>query len=353
MFYKEFYDNAPDMFISVNYLTQKIIKVNQACLDTLGYTHDELLSLHSVAEIYHPDCNEARREMMENYKKVGNLKDIELILLHKTGRKIYVSFNIKAVKDSSDNILYSLGIYRDISKLVKDREKIKYLNDQLNMKNDEQTMLFHILSHDIQSSIRIIQHSTQWLLEEEKNLPSSTLKYIFMLKNASKQVFDVSHKLVKLYESDILEDLSLISFDTIVEEIKTRLVLFKNFDVHINVDKSFYKTYRFLLTEVLYNLISNAVKHHESLSTANIVVNATTQENDILIEVKDDGPGIPEKLHKNIFEPYKQFNPNDGTQGFGLGLTIVKKILTKFNSHIEIISELNKGTTFKFKWPIF
>lgn len=174
-----------------------------------------------------------------------------------------------------------------------------------------------------------------------------------MLKNASKQVFDVSHKLVKLYESDIPEDLSLINFDTIVEEIKTRLVLFKNFNVHINVDKSFYKTYRFLLTEVLYNLISNAVKHHKSLSTANIVVNATTQENHILIEVKDDGPGIPEKLHKNIFEPYKQFNQNDGTQGFGLGLTIVKKILTKFNSHIEVVSELNKGTTFKFKWPIF
>ena len=83
MFYKEFYDNAPDMFISVDHLTQKIIKVNQACLDTLGYNHDELLSLNSVAEIYHPDCNEVRKEMMENYKKVGNLKDIELILLHK------------------------------------------------------------------------------------------------------------------------------------------------------------------------------------------------------------------------------------------------------------------------------
>lgn len=122
-FYKNFYDNAPDMFICVDRISQKIIECNQACSDKLGYTKEELLNMESVARIYHQDCYEDRLRMVELYDRTGVVNDMELILLNKWGDKCYVSLSLKAVKDEDDRVLYSRGIFRDITRLIEKRKK--------------------------------------------------------------------------------------------------------------------------------------------------------------------------------------------------------------------------------------
>lgn len=111
------------MFICVDRISQKIIECNQACSDKLGYTKEELLNMESVARIYHQDCYEDRLRMVELYDRTGVVNDMELILLNKWGDKCYVSLSLKAVKDEDDRVLYSRGIFRDITRLIEKRKK--------------------------------------------------------------------------------------------------------------------------------------------------------------------------------------------------------------------------------------
>jgi signal transduction histidine kinase len=109
-----------------------------------------------------------------------------------------------------------------------------------------------------------------------------------------------------------------------------------------------------LLHRLVLNLLDNALKHAPSGSTIHVRVDATDQN--VLIDVDDEGPGVPPELRDRLFERFvhgvQSTTPNDnrahGT-GAGLGLAIVKRILEAHNSDIKLISGENKGSCFRFR----
>jgi len=326
------------MFVSVNALTEKIIECNQALIDTLGYTKEELLNLDSIAELYHPESLSIREEV---------------ILRKKTGEKLYVSFSVTAVKDKEGKILYSRGIWRDISRLIEKRQKLNKLNETLKAKNEQQATLFHILSHDIQSPIRTVEHLSQWILEDKgNNLTATSLENLSMLRVVNKQSYRLTQDLVSLFINDLREVPSIFNLSRTMETIKRRVFLPDGFKITILSSITSFKTFNFLLTEVLYNLISNAVKHHHNFQEGEIKVEVEDQGKQILIKIGDNGPGIIENLKKDIFEPLKKFHA-DNVEGYGMGLAIVKKIIDQVGGKVDFASMVGKGTTFKLLWPIF
>ena len=108
------------------------------------------------------------------------------------------------------------------------------------------------------------------------------------------------------------------------------------------------------LTQILNNLISNAVKFTDC--AGKIEVNITTIKRNaelirLLFEVADTGIGIPENKQDIIFEPFLQANNNITKRygGTGLGLAIVKKLIGLHGSKLKLQSEENKGSTFSFE----
>src|SRR3546814_19663382 len=146
------------MFVSVNALSEKIIECNQAVIDALGYTKEELFALDSIAALYHPDYLSTRDDIIREYRQKGIVKDTEVILRRKSGEKLYVSFNVTAVKDKEGNIFYSSGFWRVITKLVEKRQKLSKINKTLREKNKQQETLFNLLSHNIKSPIKTFQN---------------------------------------------------------------------------------------------------------------------------------------------------------------------------------------------------
>jgi signal transduction histidine kinase len=108
--------------------------------------------------------------------------------------------------------------------------------------------------------------------------------------------------------------------------------------------------YRLPLQQILYNLVNNAIKHHDKKSGL-IRVDIEDAGNAYLFSVSDDGPGIDPQYHQKIFEMFQTLKPRDQKEGSGMGLAIVKKILTTCGGRIVVESEPGKGTTFKFTWP--
>ncbi|PKF72399.1 sensor histidine kinase [Chryseobacterium sp. PMSZPI] len=104
-----------------------------------------------------------------------------------------------------------------------------------------------------------------------------------------------------------------------------------------------------LMETIIKNLCENSVKYGSSI--VKIKINNTP--NNLEIEISDNGSGIENKELKNIFEKFYRIQSNNihNTKGLGLGLYIVKKIITKYNGKISVFSQLKTGTTFKITIP--
>jgi PAS domain S-box-containing protein len=103
------------------------------------------------------------------------------------------------------------------------------------------------------------------------------------------------------------------------------------------------------LKQILYNLISNAVKFSPDAATINI--NARALDEAIEVSVVDQGIGIDPKDHELIFEEFRQVQTAKRPQGTGLGLTLVKRFLQMHGGSIKVHSESGKGAKFTFTLP--
>lgn len=106
------------------------------------------------------------------------------------------------------------------------------------------------------------------------------------------------------------------------------------------------------LDRVFNNLISNAVKY--TLPGGRVTITLSTMLNEARVSVQDTGIGIPEDALQHLFEEfYRAPNAKElEREGTGLGLTIVKDILTRFNGQISVQSKLGEGTCFTVSLPI-
>lgn len=124
-------------------------------------------------------------------------------------------------------------------------------------------------------------------------------------------------------------------------------------DIHVPDDIMIYCN-RIQIGQVFVNLILNAAQAIKSQSRSNmgtIKIKAKKVEQEIWIEIKDDGPGIPSENLFKIFEPF--FTTKEIGQGTGLGLSISYDIIVnKHNGRIDVKSEYGKGATFTVVLPI-
>jgi two-component system NtrC family sensor kinase len=105
------------------------------------------------------------------------------------------------------------------------------------------------------------------------------------------------------------------------------------------------------LQQVLLNLLQNA---HDAIHSTGIgscvFVRTRLVDGNVVLEVEDDGPGMPAKLQHKVFHPF--FTTKSPGQGTGLGLSIVRRIVEKHGGTITVTSQLGKGTCFTVRLPI-
>lgn len=152
--------------------------------------------------------------------------------------------------------------------------------------------------------------------------------------NLNKTKFNLSEELKKI----------LISFEPLY--LKENFKIISEIELNINVimDKDKVK-------QIMYNLLSNAYKYLDKGGTAAVVLKTVDEE--IILQVKDNGTGIPEKDLPYIFERFyrSDVSRNKTTGGTGIGLTITKAIVEAHNGRIHVESKFKEGSTFTIKFP--
>jgi signal transduction histidine kinase len=203
-------------------------------------------------------------------------------------------------------------------------------------------------SHELMTPISILQSHIENLMmdetltEELQNKVSSIMKTLNRLKR-------IVHSL--LYISRIEND-QFVKIDTInirelssgvMEELGYRLesksIIFKN---HISDTIKVKQVNHDLFFQLLYNLINNAIRYNKENGSIYLYDRFEPDGTSILL-IKDTGIGIKHEELGTIFERFKKANKSK-SEGFGLGLSIVKSITTFLGFEINIESEFGKGT---------
>jgi signal transduction histidine kinase len=117
--------------------------------------------------------------------------------------------------------------------------------------------------------------------------------------------------------------------------------------IHINQDHPFFSD-RWRLKVILNNILSNAIRYRNGHDPI-IKINVDISENGAVLAIEDNGRGIEKDHLPNIYKMF--YRATDDGAGSGLGLYIVKETIEKLNGHVNIESEVGKGTTVKLEIP--
>lgn len=107
-----------------------------------------------------------------------------------------------------------------------------------------------------------------------------------------------------------------------------------------------------LIRQVIVNLLDNAIKYTPEEGTITVsILHRTTQK--VQVSVCDTGPGIPEEKQERIFEGHFRLKRDEGKEGYGLGLSLCRKIVRAHYGQIWVDSTINQGSCFHFTLPVF
>lgn len=84
--FRDLYENAPDMCLSVDVRTERILCCNATTVATTGFSRDEIIG-RPVAQMYDPSCSDRSREILHQLRTTGSVRDAEMVLLTKSGKR--------------------------------------------------------------------------------------------------------------------------------------------------------------------------------------------------------------------------------------------------------------------------
>ena len=133
------------------------------------------------------------------------------------------------------------------------------------------------------------------------------------------------------------------------EEIRNIINVFSDESIYFHSNKIviMIEMDKIYLSRIITNLVANARQARNTDKESVINVNVEQRHKRIIIDVEDNGVGIPEEMYDRIFEP----NFTSKTSGTGLGLTMVRKMVEEYKGEISVKSEVDKGSTFTISFP--
>ncbi len=211
-------------------------------------------------------------------------------------------------------------------------------------------------SHDLRQPLQSMTLFTEALkenLKEEDNLLLANR--ITNSHDALRELLNALLDISKLDAGGIEIQNTAFDIATITNEIYMEFQpLASQKNQQMAISKSSYMVFSdpIITKRILQNLIANAIHHCPEESM--IIIETATKNKSLLINVKDNGPGIPEKEQKNIFNEFYQLkNPErDRKKGLGLGLAIVKRLSILLGHQIQLESSKGSGCNFSFELPI-
>lgn len=242
----------------------------------------------------------------------------------------------------------------EIGKLAKVLEVFKDNAQKMKQSNEELERFAFIAAHDLKSPLRAIDNISSWLEEDlDELLPDASKKHLYELRNRVRlmdKMLDDTLEYARIDTKIESQINTIVSGQTLMEEIIGLLNIPEGFNIKIGEGLANLKMQKLPLQQVLFNLVNNAIKHHDK-STGIINVDAKETSTETIFWVRDNGPGIEPQYHQKIFEMFQTLQTREKSKGRGMGLAMVRKIINATGGTIKVESNLGEGALFHFTWP--
>lgn len=279
--------------------------------------------------------------LYENYRMKKTIKRVnkelwEMSSEDSTGRKILIKAD-----DPFSKIVFSIN--KIIDKKNAEIEKLK-------ISEKAHKSLLTSLAHDLRTPLTTLIGYLEAIdinINKEKNTEylQIALGKAKQLKENVNQIFEWAKlysntEELKLKKTDLSESTRAILVDWIPIFEKKNI----SYDINIPDDRLDGYIDEISYHTIINNLVKNIIDH---ANAKEVKVRLHDKEDKIMIEIRDDGIGIEEKIKNRIFEEFYKGTKSRGNKGNGLGLSIVKLLVEKQEGEISVDTAVNKGTTFK------
>lgn len=348
--YKTIFRSINTGIIVVTDSSGNIAEWNKGAELAFGYSEEEILghSLTNLISKHHVETS--LKELLRAKNKLDEMNGgdtLEMVGLRKNGAEFPVEFTISSWYCGKDR--YYCAMMLDISKR-------KNLENKLKQKSKDLEIFLYRSAHDLKAPLTSIEGLVNLISDEDTGERLSSI--VDMLKTS----LDTGKLLLdNLAFASVIsqkkEEVSVINFKRKLDKTLKSLSGLDNFEniefeIEINQTTRFYSN-KELVISLFQNLVQNAIKYSKPVSKnhkPSILIQVEQSSEDVEILVSDNGLGISKDNIDKIFNLYYRAN-NEGTQGTGLGLYIVKHIVEDLNGTITVESELNNGSEFRITLP--
>lgn len=252
---------------------------------------------------------------------------------------------LQALANVTSVAMENVALYAQLEEKLQAMEKANY----------ELSCFAWAASHDLKTPLRGMDNLARWIAEDLAAGRSAKMKE--HLAALRERVTRMEKLLAGILEYAHLDQAArpaqeeMADGRTLKGDITNLLDVPEGFKVTFGVNVERLVAPRIAMQRILCNLIQNAIRHHDR-KDGQVDVYVEEEESHYIINVEDDGPGIPPQYRQRIFEMFQTLRPKDEKGGSGLGLTIVKKLLALYGGSITVKeAPSGRGALFCVVWP--
>ena len=336
---------------------ENFIFVNQATAKIFGYSIEELLKKNLKELITAEGFQQILKQT--SIRKTGKSSKYELEIISQDDSKRNILVTSSPTFDSSGKYKGAFGIFSDITERKQAEEALQQKTIELQERNEDLDSFAHTVAHDLKNPLGIVFGFADLLNEDYSNFSEDDIRqYLRMILNDSNKMLHIIDGLLmfaSLRKTEINTEIVNMD-DIVVEAIKQLSQIIEKNNAEITfpdtMPAAFGSTQ--LVEEVWSNYINNAIKYGGT--PPRVEIGADTEKSKNVPEgfvsfwVRDNGSGISPENQKLLFKKFERLDQVQ-TKGYGLGLSIVRRIIEKLGGQVGVESEPGKGSVFYFTLP--
>ena len=334
--------------VSVSMLDGVYEYVNPAYAHMLGYTPDDMIG--EPSEHFALPEEDGKHSEQRTHREHGKTTTYETRLRHKDGHIVHVLVT-GVPRYQNGRVIGSIAAITDLTERRRTEIERENLLAEMERKNAELERFTYTVSHDLKSPLVTIGGFLGFLEADIKSRDFKRVeRTLSRIHEATKKMQRLLEELLELSRIGRIANPSLdVSFGDLVHETLELVegqLRAKQVEVEVDAKFPIVHVDRVRISEVIQNLITNAIKFMGNQQNPKIHIGVETRDGESIYFVKDNGVGIAPEFHDRVFGLFNKLNPN--TDGTGIGLALVKRIIEVHGGRIWVESEPDKGATFFF-----
>jgi PAS domain S-box-containing protein len=338
----------------------KIMDVNRATEAVTGAPREELIGSDFSDSFIDPD--KARAGYQQVFRE-GSVKDYPLVIRHRSGSITDVLYNATLYRNETGEVQGIFAAARDITERTRAEEEIRRLNAELEQRvfqrtaqlqtaNEALESFSYSVSHDLRSPLLAID-GFSGILEKHygASLDEEGRRFLSVIRDSTSRMGQLIDDLLAFSRWGRQEmKLSRIDMTDLVREVFSQLFSDPKVKLRLSPLPKI-RADRHMIRQVLFNLLSNAVKFSFSREEPVIEVGGKEGPCENIYYVRDNGVGFDSAYQEKLFLVFSRLHGPKEFAGTGVGLAIVKRIVTGHGGRVWAEGAIGQGATFHFTLP--